>query len=58
MSPVLLGVYLPRLSLCVNNSSTPYTETFRMSDTIVAYQSFIGVDLHKNTVTLAAVTCA
>ena len=26
-----------------------------MSDTIVAYQSFIGVDLHKNTVTLAAV---
>jgi transposase len=26
-----------------------------MSETIVAYQSFIGVDLHKNTVTLAAV---
>ncbi|NLF07528.1 MAG: IS110 family transposase [Pirellulaceae bacterium] len=26
-----------------------------MSDTIVPYQSFIGVDLHKNTVTLAAV---
>lgn len=26
-----------------------------MSDTIVAYQSFIGVDLHKDTVTLAAV---
>jgi hypothetical protein len=23
-----------------------------MSETIVAYQSFIGVDLHKNTVTL------
>jgi transposase len=26
-----------------------------MSETIVAYQSFIGVDLHKNTVTLAVV---
>jgi transposase len=26
-----------------------------MSDTIVAYQSFIGVDLHKDTVTLVAV---
>ena len=26
-----------------------------MSETIVAYQSFIGVDLHKTTVTLVAV---
>ena len=26
-----------------------------MSETIVAYQSFMGVDLDKNTVTLAAV---
>ena len=26
-----------------------------MSETIVAYQSFVGVDLHKNTVTLADV---
>lgn len=43
------------LVLIVNVFSTPYTETLRMSETIVAYQSFIGVDLHKTTVSLVAV---
>ena len=43
------------LSLKIDVFSTPYTETCTMSEPIVAYQSFIGVDLHKNTVTLVAV---
>ena len=43
------------LSLRFTVFSTPYTETFAMSETIVAYRSFIGVDLHKTTVTLVAV---
>ena len=43
------------LSLNIKFISTPYTETFTMSETIVAYQSFVGVDLHKCTVTLVAV---
>ena len=43
------------LSLRFTVFSTPYTETFTMSKPIVAYLSFIGVDLHKDTVTLVAV---
>src|SRR4030065_2064016 len=43
------------LLLDLNVFSTPYTETFRMSEIIVACRSFIGVDLHKTTVTLVAV---
>jgi transposase len=35
--------------------STPYTEYRIMSQTVLLYQSFIGVDLHKTTVTLVAV---
>ena len=36
-------------------TAAPYTETLTMSETIVTYRSFVGVDLHKCTVTLVAV---
>jgi transposase len=35
--------------------STPYTENLIMSQSVLLYQSFVGVDLHKTTVTLVAV---
>ena len=43
------------LSLSFNIVSTPYTETPIMSQSVLFFRSFIGVDLHKHTVTLVAV---
>jgi len=43
------------LSLVCSVFLAPYTETSIMSESNVAYRSFVGVDLHKTTVTLVAV---
>jgi transposase len=43
------------LSLSYNVFLAPYTETSIMSESSVAYRSFVGVDLHQTTVTLVAV---